>query len=280
DSYHREKRYVRKDGSHLWAESSASAVRDYSGRLCYIISMVEDITVRKQAEQELRQLPQRIIQAQEAERLRVARELHDGVNQLIASVKMRLRRVESQLAEQSPAACEILARCSDLLVQALAENRRISYDLRPGDLDELGLAASCKHFCAEFESRAALKIKSQVPRNWVRHRPAVELNLFRIVQEALTNVQKHAQAKTVWLRLALKNDVVLLSIRDDGCGFVPDAARSARKRKSGLGLTNMRERAASVGGTCELISAPKQGTKIIVRIPRRGQEEKNASSSR
>ena len=242
-------------------------MRDPSGRLRYIISVVEDITVRKQAEEDLRLLPQRIIEAQENERLRVARELHDGVNQLIASVKMRLGRVETQLAAQNPAAYEIVSRCSRLLVQALAENRRIAYDLRPGDLDELGLAATCKHFCAEFQARTTLRVKSQVPRHWSRLSPTVELNLFRIVQEALTNVEKHAQAKTVWLRLAVKGDVASLTIRDDGCGFVPNTLKVARKKRSGLGLTNMRERAASVGGTCELVSVPQKGTQIIVRVP-------------
>lgn len=267
DFYHREKRYLRKDGSQIWAESSASAVRDSSGQLHYIISMVEDITTRKQAEDELRLLPHRIIEAQESERLRVGRELHDGVNQLIASAKMRLGRVQNLLVAQNPAAAEIVSRCNRLLVQALAENRRIAYDLRPGDLDELGLAIACKHFCADFQVRTTLTVKTQLSRRWTRLAPKVELNLFRIVQEALTNVEKHAQAKTVWLRLAVQGEVVQLSIRDDGRGYSPNGPKSAKKRGSGLGLTNMQERAASVGGTCEVLSIPKQGTRIIVSMP-------------
>lgn len=266
DFYRREKRYLRSDGGEVWAESSASAVRDHSSKLHYIISMVEDITERKRAERDLRLLPQRIIEAQENERLRVARELHDGVNQLIASVKMRLRRVEDQV---NPAAREILRRCSELLVLALAENRRIAYDLRPGDLDELGLAVACKHFCTDFQARTSLKVKSQVPRLWSRLAPATELNLFRIVQEALTNVEKHARAKTVWLRLAVDDEVVRLTIRDDGRGFLLNDSKVAKKRGTGLGLTNMRERVASAGGTCELISSPKKGTTITVRVPQK-----------
>ena len=269
DFYHREKRYLRKDGTQVWAESSASAVRDASGKLQYIISMVEDITIRKQAEDELRLLPHRIIEAQENERLRVGRELHDGVNQLIASAKMRLGRVQTLLAAQNPAASEIVSRCNRLLVQALAENRRIAYDLRPGDLDELGLAIACKHFCADFQARTTLMVKSQVPSEWSRLAPTVELNLFRIIQEALTNVEKHARAKTVWVRLAVQGEGVQLSIRDDGRGLAPDSRKAAKKRGSGLGLTNMRERAASAGGTCELLSAPNKGTRVIVRVPSR-----------
>ena len=214
----------RKDGSKVWMSINAHVVRDASGAILYYEGTNQDITGRKVAEEELRHLPQRIIEAQEAERLRVARELHDGVNQLLASAKLRLRKVEESVTALSPAAGEILGRCSQLLVRALEENRRIAHGLRPSDLDELGLAAACKNLCKEFQSRTTLAVKSRVPRNWSRLPPAVELNLFRIVQEAFTNVEKHAHAKTVRLQLAIEAGVVLLRIRDDGDGFDPNAS--------------------------------------------------------
>jgi signal transduction histidine kinase len=215
----------------------------------------------------LRQLPWRIIEAQEAERLRVAREIHDGVNQVIASVKMRLRNVESLVGTLNPAAREILARCDKLLVQALEENRRIAHNLRPSDLDELGLAASCRNFCREIQARTNLTVKCNITPLGQRLTPAVELNLFRIVQEALTNIEKHARAKMIRLRLSFQGDFVVLRIQDDGRGFVPQRIKARQGKWRGIGLTNMRERALSLGGACEVLSTPKKGTTISVRIP-------------
>ena len=122
---------IRKtDGSSLAVEVNAVALKAAEGRPCKIVGVARDITPRKKAEEELRQFPRRIIEAQEAERQRVARELHDSVNQLLASVRMRLRKVGQSAAELRPSTREILARCEGLLVNALEENRRIAHDLR------------------------------------------------------------------------------------------------------------------------------------------------------
>ena len=184
----------RKDGTEFPISLSTSEIKNSEGRTIGLIGVASDITERKRAEEELRLLPLRIIEAQEAERLRVARELHDGVNQLIASAKMRLRKVEDGVVSLNPAAREILARCSRLLVQALEENRRIAHNLRPSDLDEFGLAAATRNFCKELQSRTKLKVKCNIARIDQRLAPALELNLFRIMQEAVNNIEKHARA--------------------------------------------------------------------------------------
>jgi signal transduction histidine kinase len=167
----------------------------------------------------------------------------------------------------NPAAREILGRCDKLLVQVLEENRRIAYNLRPSDLDELGLAAACRNFCKELQARTNLTVKCYISPLRQPLPPEVDLNLFRIVQEALTNVEKHAQAKTVRMRLLLSNGSVVLKIQDDGRGFVRQRPGAGREKRTGLGLTNMRERALSLGGTCEVLSVPTMGTTINVRIP-------------
>jgi len=230
------------------------------------VSVVRDVTDLKRAEEDLRQSSQRIIAAQETERLRVARELHDGVNQVIASAKMRLGKVVAACSALSPATREILGRCNDLLVQALEENRRIAYNLRPSDLDDLGLAVACRNFCKDVKSRTDLDVRCNVSALPGRLPEAMELNLFRIAQEAITNIEKHAQARIARLQIKVDGHSVLLKIQDDGCGF--DADRKKRKGKwGGVGLTNIRERAAALGGTCEVKSAPNKGTAITVRIP-------------
>jgi two-component system NarL family sensor kinase len=215
----------------------------------------------------LRSLPQRIIKAQEAERSRIAQELHDGINQLIASVKMRLSRVEESLPDLKPAAREILARCNRLLVKVLEENRRIAHNLRPTELDNLGLAAACGSFCNEIQLRTNLKFECRLISPSLRLPPMVELNLFRIVQEAINNIEKYARAKSVRLRIRIQEDSVVLKIQDDGQGFDAKTLNAGKKMRHGLGLTNMRERALSLGGTYEITSIPGRGTAITVRVP-------------
>jgi two-component system NarL family sensor kinase len=244
---------------------------------------IRDITKHKHAEAELRSLPQRIIKAQEDERSRIARELHDGINQMIASVKMRLRKVEEGLPDLKPAAREILRRCDSLLVKVLEENRRIAHNLRPAELDQLGLTAACRSFCSDVQSRTSLKFQYRFIPFSQRLSPAIELNLFRIVQEAINNIEKYAQAKSVKLQIQFVKHSLVLKIQDDGNGFDAKNLKSEGKMLHGLGLTNMRERALSLGGTCEITSQLGVGTTIIVRVPVRtapkGAKSKTGKSS-
>jgi two-component system NarL family sensor kinase len=255
---------LRADGSTFSAEFTITRIK-LVGRPMFTI-YIRDITQHKRAEAELRALPQKIIKAQEAERSRIAQELHDGINQMIASVKMRLRKVETSLPEMKPAAREILGRCDRLLVKVLEENRRIAHNLRPTDLDNLGLSAACASFCNEVQSRANLQVQCRITLPPKRLPEATELHLFRIVQEAINNIEKHAQAKSVKLKISCENDSVILKIQDDGCGFDEKNSKN-RKRGHGLGLSNMRERALSLGGSYDLRSTPNKGTTILVQVP-------------
>jgi signal transduction histidine kinase len=166
-----------------------------------------------------------------------------------------------------PAAQEMLARCDRQLVQALEENRRIAHNLRPTDLDELGLVDACRHFCQELQTRTNLTVKCSIARLDHRLPPETELNLFRIVQEAINNAEKHAHANTIHLRMAFQDGTIILKIQDDGRGFDVKAAPVDKKKGHGIGLTNMRDRIASLGGTCEVSSSPLEGTAITVRVP-------------
>jgi two-component system NarL family sensor kinase len=180
---------------------------------------------------------------------------------------MRLRKVEEIAPELSPAAREILSRSHRLIVQALEENRRIAHNLRPSDLDELGLVAACQNFCKEFCSRTNLTVTCSATRLRQRLAAMVELNLFRIIQEAVNNAEKHAQAKTVRVRLLHKGNSMTLEIRDDGCGFDSKRSKAGKGKWRGNGLSNIQQRATSVGGTCEVKSVPNKGTVITVRVP-------------
>ena len=256
----------RKDGSTITIEQNIVPIRSEVGEIVTWVAVIRDLTERKRIEADLRQLSGRIIEAQEAERQRVARDLHDSVNQIIASAKMRLIKV-GESDQLSPATKERLARCEVLLLQALEENRRIAHNLRPTDLDALGLTVTCHNFCRQFQARTSLVVKTRLARFAQRCPPATELNLFRIVQEAFNNIEKHARASTVRLQIAFHQGALLLRIQDDGRGFDPNAIKSVRRDRGGIGLTNIRERAALLGGTCEVVTGPKQGTTITVRVP-------------
>jgi two-component system NarL family sensor kinase len=162
---------------------------------------------------------------------------------------------------------EILGRCDALLTKALEENRRIAHNLHPADLNNLGFSAACENLCKEFQARTSMKVQCRIAlpaKN--RLPPGIELTLFRIVQEAINNIEKYAHAKTTTLRIGLQNGSIRLKIQDDGRGF--DPKKLGKKEKGhGLGLTNMKERALSLGGECEIASVPKKGTAITVRIP-------------
>ncbi len=256
---------LRADGSRFLAEFTITRIR-LEGQPMFTL-YIRDITLHKRAEQELRALPRRIIQVQEAERSRIARELHDGINQLIASVKMRLHKVEESLPELKPAAREILHRCDRLLVKVLEENRRIAHNLRPTDLDNLGLAAACQSFCADVQSRTSLQFQCQLTTTHRRLPPEVELQLFRILQEAVNNIEKHAHAKIVKLMLRFTGNSIVMVIEDDGKGFDLKTTKTEKKSRHGFGLTNMRERVLFLDGHYELESTPGRGTKIEVRVP-------------
>lgn len=258
---------LRSDKSRFYSEFTITRIK-LKGEPTFTV-YIRDITQRKRAEEEMRSLPQRIIKAQEVERSRVARELHDGVNQIIASVKMRIRNSRESLPPVQAATREILGRCDKLLADALEENRRIAHNLHPADLNNLGFSAACHNLCKEFQSRTSMKVQCTINLPGEdRLPPGIELTLFRIVQEAINNIEKYAQAETATVSIGLQNGSIHLKIQDDGRGFDPQKIKRHKKEKGhGLGLTNMRERALSLGGSCEIESSPKAGTTISVSIP-------------
>jgi PAS domain S-box-containing protein len=248
-------------------ETVKTPLLSQNGECIGTVGIARDTTERRRLEEDLRLLPRQIIEAREAERSRVARELHESVNQSLASLQMRIRRMETSLGGNSPSTREILARCHHQVISVLEESRRIAHDLMPNDLDELGLVISCRNLCRDFKTRTNVNLRFSVKGFTQRAPRDIELNLFRIVQEALTNVEKHAQAKNVRLSLLRQQRGIRLAVRDDGRGFEVKPALAQSRDKTGSGLTNIQERAAAFGGTVELTSARGKGTLIVVRIP-------------
>lgn len=212
---------------------------------------------------ELSDLASYLTNAREAEKSRLARELHDELGALLTAAKMESNWVAGQLDAAGRAACgERLARLAELLDRGIALKRRIIDGLRPPFLEELGLVTTLRALGEEFAHDGDEAVKLELPESDVELAPAPALALFRIAQEALTNIRKHAHAKLVTLALRIKGERLELEIADDGVGF---RAGAARARQHGLG--GMKHRVQMCAGDFSLTSRPGFGTRIVVAIP-------------
>jgi|GEM_PF-3927740 len=254
---------MRADGSEFPIEVAITPILMESGPI--FTGYLRDITERKRAERANRELPGQILEAQESERMRVARELHDSVNQILSSTKFRLDSVEEKDIRPDNSGAENLAKSKELLDKAMHEVWRISRNLRPSELDDLGLVPAVRSLCHEFMERTGINVDLKLLRA-PELTPEIELTLYRIIQEALNNVEKHSEATEVKLSITQKPAWLVLHIEDNGIGFNP-AQGMARPKKSGMGLIGMKERAAFVGGVVEVKTTPDKGTAIEVRIP-------------
>jgi len=195
-------------------------------------------------------LLKRVVTAQESERQRIARELHDETGQALTAIGLGLRGIANTLRDD---------------IQSLDELRRLIADLRPSHLDDLGLAAALRWYGSEIQDRTSLKFDVDVSTGLCNMQSSVNTSLFRIVQEALTNIVKHANASYVWLRLYPGNENLILEIVDNGIGF--DFQKFTNDNETAWGLLGMQERATLLGGQFTLKTAPGDGTTVRVSIP-------------
>ena len=229
--------------------------------------VVTDMTEARRTEELLRSLTHRVVQVQEAERGRVAVELHDTITQMLCAVLVRSQTLADKLpASNRPAKREAL-NLHEIIGKTIEEVERISHNLRPSLLDHLGLVAGLRDTSTEFANRTGVSVKLVCVELTPRLPADTELALYRILQETLKNVEKHARARHVTVHLTKPGDFVQLTINDDGRGFDPDHHPARRKGMGGFGLFGMRERATYVGGLLKVKSARRAGTEIEIRIP-------------
>ncbi len=214
----------------------------------------------------LAELLHQVVGAQEAERQRIARELHDATGQSLTAIALGLRGVETMLESDTPVAVEQVKELKSFSTNALGELRQIIADLRPSQLDDLGLVAALQWYVQEFEKRYAIRTILSLEGNRSRLPSEYETVLFRIAQEALTNVARHANASCVTVKLEINPAQICLMMRDDGSGFDPETTLR-RDRRTGWGLLGIQERALLLGGSYEIDSRPGRGTYIRVTVP-------------
>ena len=257
-----EARFRSANGEYRWFLVRAVPVRDKEGNICNWYGVMTDIEDRKNAERQLEELSGRLIHAQEEERSRIGRELHDDISQSLGLLAITIDQVRADSATP-PRLGSALDRLKHDAGEVAADVHRLSHELHSSTLDYLGLIPAVKKLVADFSNRHGISVafaheslSSTLP-------PDVALCLFRIVQESLNNVAKHSQARSAQVRVTPNGDGVQLVIEDDGIGFnVGDLETYA-----GLGFVSMRERLRPLHGTVRVDSAPGRGTRVAVYVP-------------
>jgi PAS domain S-box-containing protein len=263
DHYSLEKRYVRKDGTRIWGRLNVSLLKNGDKEFPLVFAFVEDITERKLAEDALARATYSLIGAQEQERARIARELHDDTNQRLGMLAIGIEQLRNDLPEE---AVEIRGRVDELWKQALELSKDIqalAHELHSPKLELMGLIAAMKGFCQEFGEQQKVEIDFKSHGSLSLLAPDVSLCFFRVLQEALHNSAKHSGVRYFEVRLWGTLDEIHLTVRDSGAGFDRESARQSR----GLGLLSMEERLKLIKGTLSIESQPKCGTTIHAHVP-------------
>jgi len=253
---------LRKDGTRVPVSLTISPIRDARGLVAAAV-IVRDTTERKH---QLQALSRRLVEVQEMERTLIARELHDQIGQTLSAVKMNLEALRREM--EDPA---LLGRVSEGIAavkRAVEQVQTLSFDLRPSLLDDLGLAAAVEAYAKRQTEPARLSLGLAVTVDGHVSKE-VETACFRIVQEAVTNVVRHARATRLELDLRTDGSCLRLAVRDDGVGFDARTLRATAPVEHRLGLVGMRERAQHVGGDLEIDSQPRAGTLVCARFPLR-----------
>jgi PAS domain S-box-containing protein len=253
----------RKDGSEFPVDIMLSPLASKLRPL--VIAVVRDVTEQKQVNETLRQLSIRLLNAQDAERRRIARELHDSTGQNLAAVAMNLSLVARSARALDTPAQKALAESIAIVEGCVREIRTLSYLLHPPMLDERGLAPALRWFVDGFSKRSGMQVDLEVASGWERPTPEIEIALFRVVQESLTNAHRHAESSTARIRLDGDKTTVRLEVRDDGKGLSGTQAEG-QLVMGGVGITGMRERITQLRGQLEIKSG-RGGTTVRVILP-------------
>lgn len=269
-SYLMEKRYLRPDGTIVWVSLHVALIRDAAGNPTNFVSVVEDISKTKTAEEllkasslRLETLSRRLLAVQEDERRALARDLHDQIGQQLAGLKLNLEALRTRYAVL--AAEPRFSDSIEIIDQTIGQIGDTSLDLRPSMLDDLGLVAALRSYARRqhLRSGCAITIDAEIARRLTDH---VETCAFRIVQEAVSNAIRHGRATAIAVQVALQRQTLCVTVTDDGRGF-DASAETAAPRPDGMGLLSMRERAELLGGEFEITTAVGSGTVVRARLP-------------
>lgn len=263
----------RKDGSLLDISLSVSPIIDATGRVVGASKIARDITGQIQTNKLAREseIMLRVIEAQEAERYRIARDIHDHIGQRMTGLRFKLEALTDAIKED-PVLREMADEIGKMAARVDQDLGYLSWELRPTELERFGLVDALQSFVREWSNQFGIKAEfhaSEISNVYsdCRLQRNVETNLYRIVQEALNNILKHSEATSVNVVLQLRARELILTVEDNGKGFDPAACASPDRKFGGQGLTGMRERAEWIGGSFDIESSPETGTALWVRVP-------------
>ncbi|MCE5333173.1 MAG: PAS domain S-box protein, partial [Desulfobacteraceae bacterium] len=259
-----------KAGRRIDVSVTISPITSDSGGIIGASAIIRDISERKIAQEELRKsneqlrdLYRRLQSAREEERTRIAREIHDEFGQTLTALKIDLAWINKRLLKEQVPVNQKIESMSTTIGMAIGSIKKLTADLRPGILDDFGLIAAIEWQAEEFESRTGTRCKLTLDMGGININEEVSTTVFRILQEALTNIMRHAEAKNVELQLMEEDGILVFTIRDDGKGMRRDETFGTHS----FGLLGIRERAAALGGFVDNTSSPGEGTVICARIP-------------
>lgn len=240
-------------------------LRDEEGQVIGTLSSGEDITDRRASEKALWELSGKLLHAQDEERRRIARDVHDGIGQYVAGLSLAIGKLRSCIDQSDLDSREALACCRALIRDASREIRTVSYLLHPPMIDELGLKSALEWLVRGYRERSGIRVSLETSARLTRLTPEIEIALFRVAQESLSNVYRHSESPTAAVRLVLDLDTVMLEVADHGKGLVSKPRGS--KYRAGVGIPGMQERVKELRGRFTLESSPEQGVKVQVILP-------------
>ncbi len=260
-------RHLKKDGTIIYVNIITHDTW-YEGQPVRLV-LANEVTEQYLSEEKLKEsysnikrLTEHLNAVREQERLHIAREIHDELGQLLTVMKMDVSWLNKKLQPEEGPIKDKMDDLFSVLDTTVKTVRRISSELRPSLIDDLGLVAAMEWHLEEFKKRSGLQVEAQFTHDELELQDNIKIGLYRILQESLTNVARHSQAKSVKVFLQKTENQLILSVEDNGIGFDPE-----KKTKKTLGLVGAKERAEGMGGTYQIISELNKGTKIVVSIP-------------
>ena len=267
-SYVREYRIKSKAGNIHWIQERGQIVCDNKGEIEYVNGVFFDITERKEAEEHIHALTQQLMKAHEDERQMISRELHDRIGQDLSMLKIGCDTLFDDYPEVHPGMRQRISELTKILHGSIMAVRDLAYDLRPPSLDQLGLAKTIFQYCEDFSEKTGLSVDfNSAGMDDLRLDFDAEINLYRLVQEGLININKHADARQATIRLVASFPNIILRIEDDGQGFNVKDRLVAVSNEKRMGLRSMGERVGLLEGKMKIQSRPTEGTKIFIEVP-------------